>query len=533
MPNIDDDANLSPAGGSGGGGGGAVAFNYIFDTGTTSDPNARSARLNNATLASVTKVWVDGTAQDGSDVEEMCDEIPQVGSYLIIRSINDSTKFWLGTISTVTPAAGYTEYDVAFVDAGAGGLFDSGENITVGFDESAIGLNGEELEFVSDGAADTALNGGVKTSDAGAFNPLPGIESVSILSAADAVTQNAGGDYAIAIGSDVAAGGDGGVAIGSGWTTSAGATANVGGVAIGGCRNAGAPLGAKAGIVSVAVGSNADAIQAGQVSIGYTAGIGGAVNSFALGNSSVGVGTGSIGMGVSSSATGDYAMALGSVATTNGVGAIAIGGAATPGAAASATAAGAIAIGGDGGTDGATAEAVDCIAIGHDAHATTGAGAIAIGLSANATAAGAIQIGAGTNAVANQCQISSSVGLKIAATTTAASNTTGSLVVGGGMAVADIGQDSYMGGTFTFNGAAVVANGDFYLGNGASKNVYIAHNASSAAYVCSNASASLGFFKGSSATTKQTVTGSRGGNAALASLLTALAAYGLITDSSS
>lgn len=33
-------------------------------------------------------------------------------------------------------------------------------------------------------------------------------------------------------------------------------------------------------------------------------------------------------------------------------------------------------------------------------------------------------------------------------------------------------------------------------------------------------------------TTKQTVTGSRGGNAALASLLTALAAYGLITDSS-
>jgi hypothetical protein len=34
-------------------------------------------------------------------------------------------------------------------------------------------------------------------------------------------------------------------------------------------------------------------------------------------------------------------------------------------------------------------------------------------------------------------------------------------------------------------------------------------------------------------TTKQTVTGSRGGNAALASLLTALAAYGLVTDSSS
>lgn len=44
--------------------------------------------------------------------------------------------------------------------------------------------------------------------------------------------------------------------------------------------------------------------------------------------------------------------------------------------------------------------------------------------------------------------------------------------------------------------------------------------------------AEIGFF-GTGTTTKQTVTGSRGGNAALASLLTALANYGLITDSSS
>jgi hypothetical protein len=40
----------------------------------------------------------------------------------------------------------------------------------------------------------------------------------------------------------------------------------------------------------------------------------------------------------------------------------------------------------------------------------------------------------------------------------------------------------------------------------------------------------LGFL-GTGGVTKQTITGSRGGNAALASLLTALAAHGLITDS--
>lgn len=38
-------------------------------------------------------------------------------------------------------------------------------------------------------------------------------------------------------------------------------------------------------------------------------------------------------------------------------------------------------------------------------------------------------------------------------------------------------------------------------------------------------------FNGSAALAKPTITGSRGGNAALASLLTALASYGLITDS--
>lgn len=43
---------------------------------------------------------------------------------------------------------------------------------------------------------------------------------------------------------------------------------------------------------------------------------------------------------------------------------------------------------------------------------------------------------------------------------------------------------------------------------------------------------SLGFF-GTSPAAKQTITGSRGGNAALTSLLSALAAYGIVTDSSS
>lgn len=63
--------------------------------------------------------------------------------------------------------------------------------------------------------------------------------------------------------------------------------------------------------------------------------------------------------------------------------------------------------------------------------------------------------------------------------------------------------------------------------------VYDATAAREALRLESDGAAALVGFYGASAVAKQTVTGSRGGNAALASLLTALASLGLITDSSS
>ena len=50
------------------------------------------------------------------------------------------------------------------------------------------------------------------------------------------------------------------------------------------------------------------------------------------------------------------------------------------------------------------------------------------------------------------------------------------------------------------------------------------------ALIVQKSGGTLGFM-GTGGTTRQTITGSRGGNAALASLLTALASHGLITDS--
>jgi hypothetical protein len=68
-------------------------------------------------------------------------------------------------------------------------------------------------------------------------------------------------------------------------------------------------------------------------------------------------------------------------------------------------------------------------------------------------------------------------------------------------------------------GAYVRSNNGFYTVDNLAINSWLAH------------SGILGFF-GTNATTQKTVTGSRGGNAALASLITQLASYGLVVDGS-
>ncbi len=222
----------------------------------------------------------------------------------------------------------------------------------------------DTLQFVTDDEAGlTALNGGVRVSGAGAFTGF-GPNTVSILSAASAVTMNASNDEAVAVGFDVTASGLQSVSIGE--------------------------RGIASGEASTAIGSNGDATGTSAISIG-------SYYARALQNHS-------IAMGAWSYANGAASITIGGYSDATGTGSIAIGSDSASGA--QATEAGAIAIGGDGGTAAATATAADAIAIGHDAHATTGAGAVAIGLSANATAANAWQFGVGTNSTADTLQFS-------------------------------------------------------------------------------------------------------------------------------
>jgi len=153
--------------------------------------------------------------------------------------------------------------------------------------------------------------------------------------------------------------------------------------------------------------------------------------------------------------------------------------------------------------------------------------------------------------------------LTVTNTTNSSSTTTGAIVTAGGLGVAEnvnIGGNLTVGYSATFNDiiwlnghtalgtdvyqtifAGFPGNsiGRCFIGNGSGYQFTFAKRASSVTTdVVSitdsgaiSAASGLGLFGTSALTSKPTVTGSKGSNVALASLITALANYGLITDS--
>lgn len=91
--------------------------------------------------------------------------------------------------------------------------------------------------------------------------------------------------------------------------------------------------------------------------------------------------------------------------------------------------------------------------------------------------------------------------------------------------------DIIVGGTqFTFSSGGALAAQHAVSGTNFVIQTYNSGTFNQTAFTASTTTAAISFY-GGTPTTKQTVTGSRGGNAALASLLTALTNLGLITNS--
>jgi hypothetical protein len=220
---------------------------------------------------------------------------------------------------------------------------------------------------------------------------------------------------------------------------------------------------------SVGTSVNATAIGAGTLV--------GADNGTAIGAAAEAANISSTAIGYSTLAAGDRAAAVGALCSATGNDAVAVG------HGSSASGAAAVAVG-----ESSIASADYSVAVGTGTSAT-GAGAIALGSDATAAAPDSAAIGPRATVAVGH---SNSMAFGADAATTAADQ----IVLGTGTTMV------YVPGEFR-------VLGDTVIGSGGSK---------------------VGFF-GGAGVTKPAVTGSRSGNAALASLLTALSDLGLITDS--
>lgn len=236
-------------------------------------------------------------------------------------------------------------------------------------------------------------------------------------------------------------------------------------------------------------------------------------NSVALGTGSTANGAGSVSVGVNAASAGTNAVAVGFGASAAGGSAVAIGqGAAAPntgvvvvgtGASGNATVINWVAIG-----SGAYTDAANGVAVGYNAKAY-GSDSVAFGSGAYAGsgASGAVSIGQGSQALAAS---STAIGMN-------------ALVASG-----------HSNSTAIGDGATTTASSQIMLGaSDSARQVVVSGRLTALGQVNlgTSGTSKLGFF-GTEPVVKPTVTGSRAGNAALTATLAALAACGLITDSS-
>lgn len=104
--------------GAGGGGGDGFAFTFSATT-ADADPGAGTLRLNNATPASITQIFVDLLDTSSNDLtawlDRLDDSIGSVKGYVRVGSKSDKTKWLLFSLTSVTSASGYRKLGVTYV----------------------------------------------------------------------------------------------------------------------------------------------------------------------------------------------------------------------------------------------------------------------------------------------------------------------------------------------------------------------------------------------------------------------------------
>ena len=117
---------------------GGSSFAFTFSgTITDADPGNGYMRFNNATVASVTQIYVSDADYGGSDILGWLDSL-SAGGRLRVFSITDPTDWVEFTINSVTSATGYRKLNVTYVDNSGTLINDLGDTV-ISFTGGSVG----------------------------------------------------------------------------------------------------------------------------------------------------------------------------------------------------------------------------------------------------------------------------------------------------------------------------------------------------------------------------------------------------------
>lgn len=135
------------------GGYGGYSTEFDFSTSNVSGTTAGQLRLNSATYASVTTIYVNKTNADSTSVDSFLSSFSNGGSYGDIRIFkkSNSNVFWLGRITAVS--SGATEYTLTVTYVLHNSAFVANDDIVLSF--QAKGTEGKNLIFTYNGTATT------------------------------------------------------------------------------------------------------------------------------------------------------------------------------------------------------------------------------------------------------------------------------------------------------------------------------------------------------------------------------------------
>ena len=145
---------------------GGFSGSWLFDSSTSTGPATTNLRFNNATLASVSEIYVNDTNKDSVDYSAFLASFSNGSDFGTVRVFKryDSTQFWIGTVTAVTDNT--TDYTIAVTWISSNGTFTDAEELVLSF--TASGANGATGASV--GAAyvvDVDYAGTITAADAG------------------------------------------------------------------------------------------------------------------------------------------------------------------------------------------------------------------------------------------------------------------------------------------------------------------------------------------------------------------------------